>query len=160
MKFMLKNDHQHFIETTASVRNLYERYAGMLLGYILEVVKDRKLAEEYMVKFFSEISLTFDPDDWNGHNHWCKLQKLARYKIALYTEKPKNVELYMYNDTIHSAKDDFFAQLTDKQRQVFYAIYYCRKPVAEISTDLNITEDLTRKTLKEAFAIMKQSGKY
>ncbi|WP_371416343.1 sigma factor-like helix-turn-helix DNA-binding protein [Pedobacter sp. L105] len=49
-------------------------------------------------------------------------------------------------------------QLTDDQKKVFYDVYYRGRTIAVISAELNETEDLIRKTLKEAFTIMKKNG--
>ena len=159
MKFMLKTDRQPVVGNINSVRGLYESYSAMLLGYMLEVVKDRKLAEECMVQLFCDISQNFDARDWESGNSWCRLQRLAQRKLNTFTSAFSQCKPTTLGVTMSFAQNNYLKLLNDEQRQVFCAIYYHRKPVSEVSKELNITEDLTRKTLKEAFAIMRDGGK-
>lgn len=70
-------DHQ-----SQSIRCLYDKHAGMLLGYIFEVVKDRKLAEEYLVEIFSAISLLREKQGEEDINTWCQLLKYTKKNAA------------------------------------------------------------------------------
>lgn len=155
---MLKINQQALVENEPlSVRSLYDKHAGMLLGYIYEVIKDRKLAEEYLVQLFCDLSQEFDGMNWDGKNSWCQLHRFAKVKLAAFKDKVKEGEeeagpgLMMYG--LHNRH---LVQLTGEQKKVFCDIYYHGKSIAEISGELNKTEDLIRKTLKEAFAIMRK----
>lgn len=141
----------------AGVRSLYDRHAAKLLGYIFDVVKDRKLAEEYLVKIFCEVSDQFDDLGWDGS--WCQLQRFAKHKLLVFVDTVKNNDLgYEEGLIVQHPCGASFGQLNKEQKHIFSEVYYYGKTIAAISTDLHITEDLIRKTLKEAFAIMRKSG--
>lgn len=126
-----------------NVQSLYEQYAGMLLGYISGAVKDQKLAEEYMVQFLCEFAQELSKTGWEGSNHWCKLQRFAKARLA---------------DTHIAFSNRYDELLTEEQGQIFYAVYYHKKNVAIIAKELNKTEETIRKTLKEAFGIIRKSS--
>lgn len=140
-----------------SIRSLYDRHAGMLLGYIFEVVKDRKLAEEYLVKVFCDLSIQFNDVNWNGVSAWPRLQKFTREKLWSSADIPGYASLGS-GVKIPGSPDHDLKQLSEEQRQVFCDVYYHGKTIAAIAETLNKTEDLTRKTLKEAFAIMRKGS--
>lgn len=156
---MLKIDQKAFIENKPeSLESLYQRHGGMLLGYIFEVVKDRKLAEEYLVEMFCELSQQFDQMDWNGTNSWCQLQRFAKRRLALLNANARYFEPPAVPGLVHSSCNKYLEQLSLEQKQVFCDVYYHGKMIPVISRELNKTEDSIRKTLKEAFAIMRRSG--
>jgi len=142
-----------------NIRFLYDKYAGMLLGYVVEVTKDRAVAEKFLVNFFCNLSGQLDEHEWDGLDNWCQLQRLARERLEIFmfgthrTEADRPVNLVM-----HGARDKFLDRLSDEQRHVFCEVYYYRKSIELLSSELNKTEDSIRKALKEAFAIMRKGG--
>ena len=143
---------------TAYIHSLYERYSGMLLGYIFEVVKDRAQAEECLVQLFCELVKQADGKECTCN--WLELQRLARNKLMTFTNTFKDSHPPVASGLVtQSSGDDYLQQLTTVQRQVFYDVYYHGKSVEKISMELNETEGSIRKILKEAFVIMRQSGK-
>jgi len=158
--FMLKINRQLSVDSNAeNIRILYDRHAGMLLGYIIEVVQDRKLAEEWLVKLFCELSVHFNDINWESTNSWCQLQRFAKNKLADYNQTNKQLETNKITGLVmHSGRNKYLEQLTDEQKVVFCDVYYHGKSTAAISTELNKPEDVIRKTLKEAFAIMRKGG--
>lgn len=67
-----------------NVRSLYERYASMLMGYIFAIVKDKQVAESYLVKIFSNISAQFNEIDWEQGSAWEHLRRFAKQELAVY----------------------------------------------------------------------------
>ncbi|NCD68745.1 RNA polymerase sigma factor [Mucilaginibacter agri] len=140
-------------QTSFALHNLYDRYAGMLLGYLLEIVKDRDKAEEHLVSIFETIPQHIDRITGDGVNTWCELQRLARTYLAG----------TMYADTTSEAKfpntaNKFSALMNDEQHAVFCSIYYYGKTTAQLAQELGKTEDLIRKALREAFAIIRKAS--
>lgn len=156
---MLKTEPQALIETKqASIRVLYDRHASMLLGYIFGIVKNRKLAEEYLVKIFCDVSQHLNEINWDSTNSWCQLQRFAQSKLSQLMSsrdlvKDLEIEGVLGTDS-HAKYPDLFSE---EQHQIFYGVYYYGKSIEVISKELNKTEESTRKTLKEAFAIMRNS---
>lgn len=157
---MLEINQQALVANKADeIRCLYEKYGGMLLGYILEVVKDKTRAEEYLVQVFCDVSQQYEVINWSETNRWIQLQRFARAKLLVFSHAVQ-ADLVVN----HPAKSEegsgnhLFENLSDEQQQVFYAIYYQGKTITTISIELNRTEGSIRKALKEAFAIMRKSG--
>ena len=135
---------------TGAIRDLYDRYAGMLLGYIYEVVNDRKTAEEYLIKVFADVSTHYNEQNLQEINKWFQLRNFARERLALY-----NGRLRVGNAKIGSA---YLGLLNDEQKIVFCDTYYHGKSVETIALELKQTEDSIRKTLKEAFCVIRKSS--
>ncbi|MBB5636935.1 DNA-directed RNA polymerase specialized sigma24 family protein [Pedobacter cryoconitis] len=157
---MLKTEPQALIENKqASVRVLYDRHASTLLGYLFEIVKDRNLAEEYLVKIFCDVSQHFNEINWDDTNSWCQLQRFAKNKISQLINsgnlvKDSDIHRFVNPADSHHKYPDLFSE---EQHQIFYGVYYYGKSIEEISKELNKTEESTRKALKEAFTIMRNS---
>ncbi|MBB2149247.1 hypothetical protein [Pedobacter gandavensis] len=147
-------DHQ-----THSIHYLYDRHAGKLLGFIFEVVKDRKLAEDYLVKIFSALSLQHNQQGEEGIHTWCQLLKFAKTKLQQLPVEHRGMEAYDRSAmTVMHPSNTYLDRLTEMQRMVFCEVYHHGKTISALSIALNTTEDLTRKTLKEAFLIMRSNG--
>lgn len=141
-----------------SIRGLYEEHAGMLLGYLFEIVKDRKLAEEYLAKIFTDIARQFHEADWSGNNTWCRLQRLAKNELAQFNDTIQDCEDHTTSGFLmQNSHNKYLDQMTDEQKQLFCSVYYHRKTTVQLSKELNKPEDLIRKLLKEAFAIIRKS---
>lgn len=155
---MLEIKQQALIENRPeSIRILYDRHAGMLLGYIFGVVKDRELAEKYLVQLFCDLSQHFHEIDWDSTNSWCLLQRFAKKKLAGFKNVANENKAHEETDLeLHNSTNKYLEQLTNEQKLIFCEVYYHGKTVAAISEELKKTEDLIRKTLKEAFAIIRK----
>ena len=157
---MLKTNQQIVTgKKSENIRFLYDKYAGMLLGYVIEITKDRATAEKFLVNFFCDLSGQLGERDWEGLDNWCQLQRYARERLDIFMNSNHEAEAVRpANLVMHGARDKYLEQLSEEQRQVFCDVYYYRKSIEVISSELNKTEDSIRKTLKEAFAIMRKSG--
>jgi DNA-directed RNA polymerase specialized sigma24 family protein len=154
---MLKTDRQVLVESKPeSIRSLYDKYAGVLLGYVQEIVKDRKLAEDCLVRIFCQLSEEFGDENSDGPRNWAQLQRYAKVKLVSYTAVSGRA--IAYGETFRLSDDPYLAALSAEQKQIFVDIYYYGKTVAILAADLNKTEEFIRKTLKEAFAILRKSG--
>jgi DNA-directed RNA polymerase specialized sigma24 family protein len=154
---MLKTDRQVLLQSRPeSVRSLYDRYAGMLLGYIFEIIGDSKLAEELLVRIFCELSEELSHDQAQGPQNWSQLQRFAKGKLAAFAVVPGNVAINELSQ--RRSGDQQLAALSEEQKRVFLAIYYHGRKVGVLAAELNRTEEFIRKTLTEAFAILRKSG--
>jgi DNA-directed RNA polymerase specialized sigma24 family protein len=134
------------------VQELYDKYSGMVFGYIYEVVKDIKLAEEYLTDFYTDIPKHLHEINTQGANTWCQLHRLAkRFLSQVFARKGTLQQLNSIN-----TGNRFLGSMTEEQRQVFYNVYYNGSSTAELSYLLNRPEESIRKSLKEAFLILKQ----
>src|SRR4051812_2104367 len=89
---MVKNDQAVLQTKPLSIYSLYDDYAAMLLGYIYEVVKDKKVAEDYLVKTFSSVAQKFNDINWGESNSWCQLQRIAKTELTAYKQAAQSCE--------------------------------------------------------------------
>jgi len=124
----------------------------MLLGYINEIVKDTALAEKYMVSVFTSLAEQ-SVNDYLTDNTWCRLQQIAKTKLAGFTNTVQDCNDYAkpYLDN-----NSLLNLMTDEQKNIFCAVYYHGQTTAELAKQLNISESDIRKALKEALAIIRQ----
>ena len=140
-----------------SMLNLYDRYSGMLLGYIFEIVKDKELAEQYMVSVFKDVSDRLH-EIYHAENTWARLQQIAKCKLADFFASIKDCDTRVLPDL--SNKNNVINLMSDDQRDVFCAVYYHGKTTANVAKQLQKSELEIRKILKEAFAIIRQSREH
>ena len=143
----------------SSVRSLYDEHGGTLFGYIYEVVKDQLMAEDFLIKIFSDVARQFDEINWEEKSNWWQLHSFAKTKLTIFTDAVKSCQPDPDSGLVKLITgNNYLDQLSKDQKTIFCDIYYHRKTVAVMAIELNLTEDLIRKALKEAFAIMRKSS--
>lgn len=152
---MLKIEETLTANNSAQLRELYDNYGGMLLGYISEIVKDKKMAETYFLKIFSHISQEIDSSEVAEVYSWPQILRYTRSKLATFADPLKNVVTHPSETIKYSEQHPALNQLTDEQRKIFCDTYYYGKTTGAISIELNQPEALIRKTLREAFNIIR-----
>ncbi len=140
-----------------SLYKLYDVYAGMLLGYILEIVKDKQQAEDYLIKTFSNIAQQFNEINWDNTNTWCLLQRFAKNELADFTNAVAACETPAATNARHGSPNKYLDRMTDEQKHIFCNFYYYQKTTSQLAAELNKSEKLVRESLKEAFVIIKRS---
>ena len=73
------------------MHSLYDRYAGMLLGYILEVVKNREKAEDCLAAVFKELPYHLDELKKSRLSEYCFLQGLIRKKMGMHADRKTTI---------------------------------------------------------------------
>lgn len=131
----------------------------MLFGYINEVVKDHAVTEQYVVDLFNELQ-TKDLEEIlaPGANAFCRLQQLARKKIASFVTTVENCgdpEKATSHKTIKGNK--FIDSMGKDQQAVFCGIHYHGKTTATLAGELNKPEATIRQLLKESFIIIRNN---
>jgi hypothetical protein len=135
-------------------QSLYDSYAGMLLGYILEVVKNHSIAEQYLVGLFQSLQFKDVQDIMQpGINTYCRLQQLARKKL---NEADNNDGTIATSDS--APNQNIYTQLmTPDQQLVFCGVHYHGKTTAMLAIELNKPEAQIRQLLKESFTIIRSN---
>jgi len=132
-------------ETATHVRLIYNKYSGMLLGFISQIINDRAKAEAQMISIFCELAkASYKERSSPNIGSWNELRTFALNYLPAHT-----IQLEIAADL--PAQE----QLSQLQHQVFNLAYYQKKSLCDIAKQLNQTEELIRKTLKEAFTVMK-----
>jgi hypothetical protein len=139
-----------------NLRELYDRYSGMLLGYVFEIVKDNKLAEQHLINIYNYIPNHINELTGDGTNTWCQLQRLAKRYLEFGDNAQSNGQLNGTDLNINNGHNRYLALMTHEQKQVFYNVYYYGKTTAQLAKELNKSEDFIRLALKQAFIIIKK----
>lgn len=142
-------------QSSYTLHDLYDRYAGMLLGYLSEVVKDQKQAEQHLVNIFNNIPEHLSELSSTETNTWCQLQRLAK-KHLTGSSVADNGEYTGNGMTIEPGRNKFLDRMTNEQQVIFCGVYYNHKTITQLAAELNKPEELIRKTLREAFAIIRK----
>lgn len=145
---------QILLKPSYTLHDLYDRYADKLLGYLSEIVKDHRLAEQHLVNIFNNIPQHLNELNNADTNTWCQLQRLAKkHLISLPVAKHAKPAGAI---TIEPGSNKFFDQMTNEQQVVFYNVYYNSKTITQLAEELNKPVELIRKTLREAIAIIRK----
>lgn len=154
---MLKTETQLYIDNKPDqLRNLYDKYAGMLLGYIFGVVKDQKIAEDHLIMIFGELSQRSGNLEWEAPLTWCQLLRFAKNQLKEAADTVKISKSELSHLFKQDGQQEYLSALSEEQLKVFNDIYYLGKTTNTISLELNKPEVSIRKTLKEAFAVIKK----
>lgn len=142
-----------------SVNGLYNNYAAMLLGYIFEAVKNRAIAEQYLIAVFNDVPNELDEFTKPGVNAFCRLQQMARKKLVPFFEAGDGCvqENTLQKGTATGNK--YTAQMNHEQQLVFCGLHWQGKTIARVATELNKPEEAVKKILKECFTIIRNSSK-
>jgi hypothetical protein len=139
-----------------SILDIYNKYAGMLLGYILKIVKDHKVAEKYMIDVFRRLAAG-DLKQYNSENTWRQLQLITRMVLADFTHAIEDCEDYA---TLYAGNNRLIDRMDADQKNIFCAVYYHGKNTVDLAVQFNRPEDEIRKTLREAFATIRQNREH
>ena len=137
-------------------RALYYRYSSWLLGYLMAVVKDYELAEQYLVEIFKEVPNRLQDFTGSESSPWLCMQMLAKAKLKGYTSALRTSRSRANFDSTERLKfDSYVSAMTTEQQIVFCGVYYYQKSTALLAQELNKADDEVRKILKEAFLMIK-----
>lgn len=133
---------------------LYTSYSGMLLGYIVEVVKDHAVAEKYLIDIFTGLQANDIQDIFNPDNGsvYCRLQNYARKKLR-----------HVYNTVAECGgqpnlnSNRVTGLMNAEQQHVFCGLHYHSKSIAQLANELNKDEDAIRQILKQSFNIIRSN---
>ncbi|RCH56602.1 hypothetical protein DJ568_01715 [Mucilaginibacter hurinus] len=144
---------------TNAVQGLYNKYAGLLLGYIDSVVNDGEQAEKYLIETFNEVAMRFEEFSKLQGSEYCKLQLIARKKLWTFFNSLQQCDVAETIKKIAgSAFDKHISQMSDMQQKVFCGVHYHGKNTATLAAELNTTEPEIRKVLKQAFSIIRNNS--
>ena len=144
------------VQGSVKIQEVYDQYSGMLYGYLLKVLKDKEQAEKFLVSIFDDIAKSADESGNCGPYTWCGLYRMAKDKVMIHIDDEGNSS---DQDTmVYTLGNNMYNGMTDDQKQVFYETYYGGKKVNQLAAQLNKSEELIKKTLMEAFTILRRGG--
>ena len=122
------------------IRQLYDKYAGMLLGFIRGTVQDHRRSEEILVKIISAFVL-----ETNGQpTSWLQLRQFARFKLPEFSSI--NNEKLSGNHT----NNEYLNLLDEEEQYIFQMVYYQGKSINQLADLLNKSENILRTQLKSS----------
>lgn len=128
----------------------------MLFGYILEVVKTKSVAEQYLVDVFNQLTFTdIQAITKPGVNTFCQLQMIARKMLASFVRTVDECADYIKPAHTIINGNKFIDQMAPDQQHVFCGIHYHGKTTGILAAELNKTEAAVRQILKESFTIIR-----
>lgn len=143
------------VNNSTQLQRLYNSYADLLFGYIYEVVNDRTIAEKYLLTVFCNLSNELESKQNEEISNWAQIFRYTKQKLATFNAVPKNPPPDKSETIKHRELHPCLIYLNDEQRQIFCDSYYYGKTIEAISIELNQPEASIRKSLRQAFAIIK-----
>ncbi|TWR24859.1 sigma-70 family RNA polymerase sigma factor [Mucilaginibacter achroorhodeus] len=142
-----------------AAHELYHNYGAMLLGYIMEVVKNRSVAEGYLTDVFSSLNINDlgkITADGQGSTY-CRLQQHTRSKLTSFINAVDDCPDSPVSKI--SGQNKIISQMNDEQQTVFCGVHYHGKSVAILSRELNKSSDEIKQILKQSFNIIRSNRK-
>lgn len=141
-----------------AARDIYDQYAGMLLGYIYEVVKDKQMAEEYLISVFNELPRHLHDIVQPGFNTYQRLQLIARKVLAGFFETIPACTPNERKTYLPAKPNKFLSRMSEEQQLVFCSIHYNGKSIATLAAELNKPVDEIKKLLQQAFTAIRRAA--
>jgi DNA-directed RNA polymerase specialized sigma24 family protein len=155
---MLKIEEMLTANNSRQLQELYNNYGGMLFGYIFEIVKDKKLAETYLLKVFASISKEEELSDHEEISSWAQVFRYAKHQLSSFRSRAENQPAKQADTLSYEELHPCLSRLNDEERKIFCDSYYYGKTIDTISTELNQPGALIRKTLRQAFITIRTSS--
>lgn len=143
------------VNNSTQLQRLYNSYADLLFGYIYEVVNDRTIAEKYLLSVFCNLSQELESKKNEEISNWAQIFRYTKQKLATFNVVPNDPPPDKSETIKHQKLHPCLIYLNDEQRQIFCDSYYYGKTIEAISIELNQPEASIRKSLRQAFAIIK-----
>ena len=138
------------------MRTLYDEYADILFGYIYEVVKDKEMAEQYLISVFNELRWHLHEIQRPGLNTYHQLQLMTREILSDYFETIPVCKITDPEKTyLPSKPNKFLSGMTEEQRLIFCSIHYHGKSISMLAAEMNKPEEAVKKILQQAFAAIR-----
>ncbi|WP_143020736.1 sigma factor-like helix-turn-helix DNA-binding protein [Mucilaginibacter sp. P19] len=118
-------------------------------------MQNQLVAEQYLIAVFNDVPNEIEELSKTDMNVFCRLQTMARQKMADFFETPDNDTGKKAEQCMPFLNNKPISLMTPLQRQVFCDIYYQCKTTSHIAKELNKTAEEIRKILKECFTIIR-----
>ena len=139
-------------------QSLYNSYANMLLGYLFEALKNKTVAEQYLVDIFNELQFAdIQAISAPGVNTFCQLQMMARKKLASFlTAADECADADGKPNGLVISGNKFIDMMSAEQQIVFCGVHYHGKKTTVLAAELNKPEAEIKRILKESLIIIRK----
>lgn len=148
---MLKTEERSLPQSQDHVRQLYQRYSALLLGYICEIVPDQKKSEEYLVAILSRFAVEFKEDLSSGKVTWLKLLCYGRNLLPQLMQSTNNRLNVSEGQSSKNYNHSKLKMLSNLEKEVFCEIYYHGKSISDLAQRLQESEEVIRNHFKLSF---------
>ena len=140
-------------EASSDIRQFYDKYAGMLLGFIQGTIQGSKNSEEHLIKIITSFVLKTRLNVNSNRNTWMHLRQHAKEVLAQQnlSETPTVIL-----DQNNNRSEDNMKVLTVQERIIFKAVYYQERSIACIAESLGEEENSIRIQLKSSIDKMRR----
>lgn len=143
-------------EASGDIRQFYDKYAGMLLGFIQGTIQDSKNSEAHLIKIITSFVLETKLNSNSNMSTWMHLRQHAKEVLAQQnlSERPTSMTSLDQNN---NRSEDHINVLTAQESIIFKAVYYHGRSIACIAASLGEEENSIRTQLKSSIDKMRRS---
>ena len=140
---------------STDLRQFYDKYAGMLLGFIQGIVQDSKKSEEQLIKIITSFVLETKLNSDSNISTWIHLRRHAQQVLAQQNFSDKPASIGNLDQTSNPA-ENINNVLTAQEQMIFHAVYYQGRAIACIAESIQEDENSVRIQLKSAMDKMRR----
>ncbi|MCX2432679.1 hypothetical protein [Pedobacter sp. GR22-10] len=137
-------------EASKDIRQFYDKYAGMLLGFIQGTIQDPKKSEAHLIKILTSFILEVKLNPQSKSSTWMLLRQHAQKILA--QEQLTDTESMITSDYASVNPD----QLSLKEKEIFNAVYYLGRSVSYLAASFGEEENSIRIQLKSSIDKMRR----
>ncbi|MFD2288998.1 hypothetical protein GJU39_13020 [Pedobacter petrophilus] len=142
-------------EASKNIRQFYDKYAGMLLGFIQGTVPDAKKSEELLIKIITSFVLKTKLNSDSNISTWIHLRRHAQQILSQqnFNDRPASI---VNPDLNNIPSEDHQNALTAQENMIFKAVYYQGRSIACVAESLAEEENSIRIQLKSSIDKMRR----
>ncbi|NTE03291.1 sigma-70 family RNA polymerase sigma factor [Agrobacterium tumefaciens] len=142
-------------EASKDIRQFYDKYAGMLLGFIQGTIQDPKESEMHLIKIITSFILETNLNAQTNLSTWMLLRQHAQRILAQQNLSDKPLTDAVLNKVSnHPAENSDL--LTSREKEIFTAVYYQGKSISGLAESLGEEENNIRIQLKSSIDKMRR----
>lgn len=147
--------HKLYSGIRPAIELLYGRYGGMLYGFILQFIPDRKEAEELLANIFIKLTTKLQEACQSPLSVYCWMQLEARKMILEHERENQNESLLANIHQIPSSYLNLLRRATEEQRWVFRELFMKGRQKEELALQLSQDCVYIDKLLRESLGIIR-----
>lgn len=137
-------------EAPKDIRQFYDKYAGMLLGFIQAATQDPEKSEAHLIKILTSFILEKKSNPQTNLSTWMLLRQHAQKILAQHPLAGAESIKMPNHATINSDP------LNSREKEIFNAVYYQGRSVSYLAATFGEEENSIRIQLKSAIDKMRR----
>jgi len=142
-------------EASKDIRQFYDKYAGMLLGFIQGAIQDPKESETLLIKIITSFILETNLNAQSKLSTWMLLRQHAQRTLAQQnlSDSPLT-DSVLNNPSNHPVENSDL--LSPREKEIFSAVYYQGRSISGLAESLGEEENNIRIQLKSSIDKMRR----